>query len=154
VSVVIVRANALCDTCISMGLPAEEAEGGGGLRLVVECNDLCSACIQDDAVFVRFPEDSEQELVKAVIKRSEWCRRERWRSRWRHVKAWFLHQQERFQRWNNYGYKAFEAKPGYTRCSSCGYNYLPEDLDPSSGDTDICMSCDDHHRKVHNGEKA
>lgn len=140
-SVVIVRANALCDTCISLGLPAEHPEGDS-LRLAVECNDMCSKCVQNDAVFVRFPEDSEQELVKAVIKRSDWCRWEKWRARWRRVQWWFLSIKERFQRWNNYGRLAFESLPGYTRCTYCGFNYLPEDLDPSSGDTDICMKCD------------
>jgi hypothetical protein len=140
--IIIVRYDALCPECQFLGIPAEEAEGGG-LRLALEANELCSACAQDDLVFVRFPHQHEYDsgLVKRAEEQSSWCRAERWRRRWARVKWWFLTALERFSRWNNYGRKAMLPRDGYTRCTGCGYNYLPEDLDPISGDGEMCEPC-------------
>lgn len=115
---------------------------------MIECNDLCSECIKSDEAYVRFAGLAEDgEIVNQVIARSPWLKRERRERRWRRIKAWFLHKWERFQRWNHYGFKAFLPRGSYVRCCSCGYNYLPEDLDAVSGDGEMCAPCFDKYTR-------
>lgn len=145
-SVVLVKAPGLCEVCLNKShlCSLETAYNHEEVIVAVECNDLCTACMKDDGTFVDFV-DPTTALAKKVRKASPYVRRERWVQRWRRIHWWFIHKWERFDRWNHYGRKAFPPRENMVRCCTCGYNFLVEDLDPVSGDGEMCGPCFDKY---------
>lgn len=81
-SVVVVKTAELCNECAKKSHPEYEC-AWGTLRVFIEMNDLCTDCLgKTPSVVVRYPFNTELDIVKRVEKSSPWLRRDRRRAWW------------------------------------------------------------------------